>query len=72
MLRLGANVDALDSEGITPLVASLRKNDPSTMMYLIERGANTDVRDMGGNTVLHRYLLPDKIYIYISSSSLCF
>ncbi|XP_046581763.1 uncharacterized protein LOC124289201 [Haliotis rubra] len=55
LLELGMDVDVLDSGNITPLMGLARNEEDCTEVakFLVERGANIDVRDKDGNTMLH-------------------
>ncbi len=39
--------------GATPLMAAAVSDDPGVTAYLLEKGADTDVKDSAGNTALH-------------------
>ncbi len=51
LLRNGASVDALDGRGLTPIQIA---NHPGVFEALIEHGADLDVKDASGRTLLHR------------------
>ena len=48
----GANVNAANGGGQTPLFSSLRLDTPEVMAYLIEHGADVNHQDGHNNTVL--------------------
>ena len=52
LLAQGANVNAQDVAGTTPLMEASRWHHPDVVRLLIERGANIHARDMGGSTEL--------------------
>ncbi|MEM7040509.1 MAG: ankyrin repeat domain-containing protein, partial [Bacteroidota bacterium] len=54
LLKNGANIDAGDSEGKTPLMYALRSpGGEKYALALIRRGANYTARDNAGNTAMH-------------------
>jgi len=58
LLACGADIDAQDAEyGMTPLLEAMSEGDgdftgPKVARLLIERGANTAIKDVQGRTVL--------------------
>jgi ankyrin repeat protein len=55
LVEHGADINAADGEGITPLMLSLPNRwmrETEMMHYLVERGARLDLRDKLGRTVL--------------------
>ena len=53
LLSLGANVDARDEGGRTPLFTAARLGDIDTMTVLLEHNANVLAEDLIGRTPLH-------------------
>ena len=54
LLQKGAQVNAMDNEGCTPLHVAIRDSySPTFWQVLIERGADVNAADKKGNTVLH-------------------
>ena len=54
LLRAGANVNAQDGLGHSPLMEALGLNVPDAVALLLARGANPDTRNNDGNTPLHQ------------------
>ena len=52
LIKYGANVNAKDNEGDTPLSLHIKKNHIEEALYLIEHGANTN-EDYNHNTYLY-------------------
>ena len=52
LLRAGANVDAADDSGTTPLIASVSDSNLSLVKELVKRGANVNARNSDGDTPL--------------------
>lgn len=50
-LDLGAEIDARDRNGRTPLLVAARAPNPATFVRLVDRGANVLVRDHRGQSV---------------------
>ena len=53
LLSHGADTEARDAKGRTPLHNSIDMGEATTMAYLLDSGANIDATDDEGNTVLH-------------------
>ena len=53
-LRAGANVNARDAGGLTPLHFAAAKNKTAVVDVLLKGGANVNARDKTGWTPLHR------------------
>lgn len=53
LLRAGADVDARDAYGSTPLLVATTFGKPDVARALIEAGANLDLRNGEGSTALH-------------------
>lgn len=51
-LKLGANPNVKDSEGITPLMKAVESGNTKVVKLLLELGANIDAQDNHGNTAL--------------------
>jgi hypothetical protein len=54
LLKQGANVEARDQNGFTPLVLATSSGLTSTVTVLLEAGANTEAKDDDGSTPLMR------------------
>jgi ankyrin repeat protein len=52
MLRHGANVNAKDNDGITPLIWATRVHRTNTVSLLLAHGANVNVKNKDGETPL--------------------
>ncbi|KAK4233920.1 ankyrin repeat-containing domain protein, partial [Achaetomium macrosporum] len=53
LIARGANVDALDNNGMTPLHYAALAKDLRTLQDLIALGADVSAADNAGKTVLH-------------------
>ncbi|KAK6340205.1 hypothetical protein TWF730_001971 [Orbilia blumenaviensis] len=53
LLKSGADVDAQDVDGMTPLMKSIRSSTVTATMLLLEAGASVSTIDKQGDTVLH-------------------
>ncbi len=53
-LSYGADLNAKDAAGITPLMLAADKNTTQTMAVLLSLGAKVNATDNDGSTVLHR------------------
>eukprot|EP01102_Stenamoeba_stenopodia_P000806 TRINITY_DN10753_c0_g1_i1.p1 TRINITY_DN10753_c0_g1~~TRINITY_DN10753_c0_g1_i1.p1 ORF type:complete len:857 (-),score=176.60 TRINITY_DN10753_c0_g1_i1:30-2600(-) len=61
LIELGADVNAEDSQGVSPLVHAARNGQHETLLVLLECGASWDVTDTEGWTPLHRTSLNGRI-----------
>jgi hypothetical protein len=52
LLRSGANIEARNAHGDTPLWSACRENFTATARMLVSHGANVNVRDLNGQTPL--------------------
>ncbi len=52
-LEHGADIDATDKQGCTPLVIAAQYGSAECVIMLVKRGANTEILDMNGDTALH-------------------
>ena len=52
LLDLGADVNAQDCGGMTPLMFAAMNDHSDVMQLLLRRGANAALRDHGGNNAL--------------------
>ena len=53
LLAAGADINARDDDGNTPLLLSVRHSRPALLSLLLKRGISVDVRDKQGRTALH-------------------
>ncbi|KIE04361.1 hypothetical protein NF27_II00010, partial [Candidatus Jidaibacter acanthamoeba] len=53
LIRAGANIDAVDKEGYTPLHFAIMKENIDIIKLLIKKGANVNRIDNTGRTALH-------------------
>ena len=53
LLKAGANVDAANEYGYTPLYAAAQEGHEACVSLLLEAGANKDAADKIGFTPLH-------------------
>ncbi|KAL2631207.1 hypothetical protein R1flu_015893 [Riccia fluitans] len=53
LIKRGAQVDALDKEGLTPLHRAIQGGRKTMVRLLLKAGANAHVRDKDGATLLH-------------------
>ena len=61
LIQMGAQTEAANATGETPLFLAVRKNSPSTIRVLVENGAFLGARDTLGNSVLHAAVRWDAI-----------
>jgi ankyrin repeat protein len=52
LTQAGCDVNAVDSNGRTPLMYAARYNQPTAVRLLLERGADIKARDKDGKTAL--------------------
>jgi ankyrin repeat protein len=52
LLRRGANVNYVDSDGLSPLYCAARNGQESIVKMLLEHGADIDLTDKNGSTPL--------------------
>ncbi len=52
-LEHGADIDATDKQGCTPLVIAAQYGSAECVIMLVKRGANTEILDMNGDSALH-------------------
>jgi ankyrin repeat protein len=71
LLENGANHDARDSLGATPLILSVQHSQPLMFLFLLNRGCKVDVGDIRGATVVHwtAYKGSQRCVCVVSSSS---
>lgn len=60
LIAAGANVDAVNAEGQTPLILAAQRNNLAMIKTLLEAHASINVRDKSGKTAL-MYIHPDGI-----------
>lgn len=53
LLKAGADIDAVDIDGVTPLMLAARYGLLFLLRKLLTRGANPNLQDAAGNTCLH-------------------
>uniref|UniRef100_UPI0013E8C10C ankyrin repeat domain-containing protein n=1 Tax=Longirhabdus pacifica TaxID=2305227 RepID=UPI0013E8C10C len=51
LTELGANVDTLNSEGMTPLMQAAEKGNTEVVSYLLQKGANKDLQQASEETL---------------------
>ena len=56
LVRFGANIEATDRFGLTPLLRAVQEDNHLMVSGLLERGANIHARDSGGCTCLSQAL----------------
>ena len=61
LLKYGADLEARDDEGKTPLAAAVEENSLEALPFIIKRGANLEARDHNGETPLGAALWKRKI-----------
>jgi ankyrin repeat protein len=49
----GAQINALDNRGRTPLMSAVEASNPSAVRFLLQRGANPSIKDNNGHTALN-------------------
>ncbi|MCL5272806.1 MAG: ankyrin repeat domain-containing protein, partial [Gammaproteobacteria bacterium] len=57
LLSMGANPDALDEHGNTPLLTAVEHNRPSFIKVLVDEHANLEFIGKDGNTPLHKAII---------------
>lgn len=53
LLKEGADIEATDEYGKTPLFVAVFQNNVELVTFLLEKGANTEAKDKNGNTPLN-------------------
>jgi len=53
LVMIGAEIEAANATGETPLFAAVKQDSPSTIKVLIDNGASLFARDTLGNSLLH-------------------
>jgi ankyrin repeat protein len=53
LVKMGANIEAANAPGETPLFAAVKQDSPSTIKTLMDNGGSLFARDTLGNTLLH-------------------
>jgi ankyrin repeat protein len=56
----GADLEARDKSGFTPLACAIETENSPTISRLLELGANPNVRNSAGNVLLHRAVQTDR------------
>jgi hypothetical protein len=62
IIMMGANTEAANATGETPLFSAVKQNSPSTINVLVENGAILAARDTLGHTLLHAAVRWDAIH----------
>jgi len=57
LIARGCQIDEPDQEGYTPLMYNAARSDSGDILFLLEKGANPNCRDLTGKNALHIYLL---------------
>lgn len=68
LLAAGADIQAADAYGCTPLIYSAQQSDPIISLFFLENGADPNIADSDGWTAFHwaaRHSLLPLIKIYI-------
>jgi ankyrin repeat protein len=53
LIKMGANIEAANATGETPLFAAVKQDSPSTIKALLDNGGSLNARDTLGNSLLH-------------------
>jgi ankyrin repeat protein len=53
LVKMGANIEAANATGETPLFAAVKQDSPSTIKVLMDNGGSLFARDTLGNSLLH-------------------
>jgi len=53
LIKMGANTEAVNATGETPLFAAVKQDSPSTIKALLDNGGSIYARDTLGNSLLH-------------------
>ena len=72
LVRGGADPNAKNEDGLTPLHVAVRRDLPLVVETLIRHGAKTDVKDRAGDTPLHRavvYSSPGVVWYLLEKSA---
>lgn len=65
LLEQGANIEACNSQGYTPLQCAAITGNKVMLKFLIDRGANLDVETAKGETLLHITPSSNQVYLDI-------
>ncbi|MBQ2645049.1 ankyrin repeat domain-containing protein [bacterium] len=68
LLRSGADINGINSEGKTVLHQAVIKNDYDSVKFLIENGANVNIKDQNDNTPIFYAVKNSDIYTYLIES----
>ena len=64
MLDTETNLEARNELALTPLQVAVLGGHLAAAALLVDKGADVNVRDPDGNTLLHQILLQDRLTIY--------
>ena len=64
ILETETNLEARNELGLTPLQVAVTKGHLAAAALLVDKGANVNVCDPGGNGLLHQILLQEQLTIY--------
>ena len=53
LLRFGAEIDFSDGNQWTPVMWAVKSGDVETTSFLLEQGAQLNIKDIQGNSLLH-------------------
>jgi len=53
LVKMGANIEAVNATGETPLFAAVKQDSPYTIKALLDSGGSLNARDSLGNSLLH-------------------
>jgi hypothetical protein len=62
LISMGANTEAANATGETPIFSAVKQNSPSTINVLVENGAILTARDTLGHSLLHASVRWDAIH----------
>ena len=54
LVTMGADINAADVNGVTPLFEAVYACNPAALNYLVDKGADVNVKSRNGETLLHR------------------